>query len=287
MTSQFEVTTTDASGHTVTSTPSDETSIATSTGTDGKVYTQTIVVHNTGSTQSSVSGSSSVSFFDNTGAVAGTFVVVGLVVTSAVLAFIVFMLRRRRRQRLDRDVAAAAAAAAAAASSRHFDDEEDHERPAVMSQYGGYYAATAGGDLLNHPQQEMEKYGYEDPAGGYDPYAHELHTMPVAGDRASTATAPGMAGFGAHAAQQNFVNNYEELQQQNHADDVAGQQRQPPRTSNGYFFDPSQAYQFGDNEQDAYGGYDDGAHQPMHRRSGSEGSVTGGGEARGLKVTNV
>lgn len=166
----------------------------TSTGTDGKVYT---ITQYTKPATTGVAGSASThgssSFFDNTGAVAGTFVAVGIVVTTGVAAFIFFMLRRRRRQRLDRDVATAAAAAAAAHQPRFEDDDEPN------LQYAAYYQSQSSHDFEGQEPEKMGRYEYEDPAGGYDRYADNLVDAPPA-DRASTFTQAGMAGFGATAA---------------------------------------------------------------------------------------
>jgi len=222
------------------------------------------------------------------------------------------MLKRRRRQRLDRDVAAAAAAAAAA-SHHHkgYDDEEDGG-PA-MTQYGGYYQSQSNGmEVLDHPQPRMD-YDYEDPSGGYDHYANGL----TPGDRMSTATAAGMAGFGAQSAQNTYgdyeydPNHPQQQQYQEHQYDqqpadsyntappqesynaVASDSHLVPaptahnRQSNGYYFDPTQVHQYAADEP--YSGYDDTPPpMPGHTRSGSEGSVARGNtEARGLKITNV
>lgn len=215
------------------------------------------------------------------------------------MAFIVFMLKRRRRHRLDRDVAAAAAAAAAAAGHKGYDDEEDNG-PA-MTQYGGYYS-TNGMEVLDHPQPRMD-YDYEDPAGGYDHYANSL----TPGDRMSTATAPGMAGFGAHSAQQTYGNNddsynavtnddtnnasqqYHDQHQQDAHGNGNGSNNAHHRPSNGYYFDPNQAYDFA-TEDEPYGGqYEEHAPpSPAHHRTGSEGSVSRGDDrARGLTIANV
>jgi hypothetical protein len=214
------------------------------------------------------------------------------VCTVGVIAFVIFMLKRRRRQRLDRDVAAAAAAAAAAASSRSvFDDDDDHPQ---MTQYGGYHPATTPGiDIHGQPQPAAGAYDYEDPAGGYDAYAANLN----AGDRSSIATAPGLAGFGATSAQNNFTaqtnadysynhNAYAPAPASEHLADVNGHQE-----GNQYYFDPKQALDYGAGaEHDVYGGYAAGEAQPVvgHQRSGSEGSIARDGDPRhGLKVTNV
>ena len=196
------------------------------------------------------------------------------------------MLRHRRRQRLDRDVAAAAAAAAAGAyhSRSAFDDDE--EKPA-LGQYGGYYAATTPGmDVHGQPQPAMGGYDYEDPAGGYDPYVAEL----TAGDRMSTLTVPGVAGFGAQSAQANYAepssgydsHGYETLDQPD-VDPTATVQSTSGEQP-GYYFDPKQAYNYAEDD-----GYDEERQLPYrHQRSGSESTVTARrGEMGGLKVTNV
>lgn len=271
--------------------PTTLTNTFTSTDANGVLYTITQTIRNGNGGQSSAAAGGSTPFLENTSAVAGTFVAVGLVVTAAVMAFIVFMLKRRRRQRLDRDVAAAAAAAAAASHHKGYDDEEDNG-PA-MTQYGGYYS-TNGMEVLDHPQPRME-YDYEDPAGGYDHYATSL----TPGDRMSTATNAGMAGFGAHSAQQNYASNDESFNAvtsddanfaSQHQSDANGINNAHHRPSNGYYFDPNQAYDYA-AEDDAYGGaYEDHAPpKPSHHRSGSDGSVSRGGDNqdRGLKITNV
>jgi len=271
--STLSVTTTDSLGNVVTTAPPVVTNTLTSTGANGTVYTVTQIVHNPNAGSNSGQPSST-PFLQNTGAVAGTFVAVGLLVTAGILTFIFFMLKRRRRQRLDRDVAAAAAAAAAAAGSKGYEDEEDNP---AMTQYGGYYAATTPGiEVLDHPQPNMGAYDYEDPAGGYDHYAANLGDL--AGDRSSTATAPGLAGFGAQSAQQNYAQVHDPYSavSTDHSGPATAQQNQ-------YYFDPKQAFDFA--EEDAYGGVEG---RQGHHRAGSEGSITrGSAEDRSLKVTNV
>jgi hypothetical protein len=130
------------------------------------------------------------------------------------------MLRRRRRQRLDRDVAAAAAAAAAAHNPRFEDDDEMGASPGP-----GYYASY-GSDGYD-PTHQMYT-DYEDPAGGYDPYAAKLIDVPAPGgvDRPmSTATNAGVAGFGASAAAANYYaaadNNGQEYQMTDYSPDYS------------------------------------------------------------------
>ena len=106
----------------------------------------------------------------------------------------------------------------------------------------------------------------------------------------STATAPGLAGFGAQSAQDSYAQpssgynsqGYENLDQpyNDTAPTAAGAQ-------SGYYFDPKQAYDYA--EDDAYGGYDVGHEPPnRHERVGSEGSIAAReSQDRSLKVTNV
>lgn len=183
--------------------PSEITSTIIGTDTNGRVWTVTQIIKNTGvADESSAHGGSG--FFDNAGAVAGTFVVVGLAVAAGILVFSWLALRRRRRQRLDRDVSAAAAAAAAANQPRFEDDDEPS-----MTQYGSYYTTTHGSaDGIEQPNAMRD---YMDPSGGYDPYANHLAQPMIPGDRpCSTATAPGVAGIGAtpeRVADGGYANN--------------------------------------------------------------------------------
>ncbi|TXT05937.1 hypothetical protein VHUM_03698 [Vanrija humicola] len=194
-----QIVTTDSAGRSITT----SASLVVTTDPNGNVFTVTHFVPTTHApgTESSHGASN---FFDNTGAVAGVFVVIGLVVTAIIVTFTFIMLRRRRRQRLDRDVAAAAAAAAAASHSR-FDEEDDQPS---MTQYGGYYTATNSGHSVDQQGNLHHGYDYEDPSGGYDPYAAHLVDVPPNGDRSSTATGAGLAGFGAAAATTNYYNGH-------------------------------------------------------------------------------
>ena len=268
-----------------------------STDESGNVFTITRVVNSPsgGSGQSSANDSDN-GFFDNTGAVAGTFVVVGLAITAGIIAFVFFMLRRRRRQRLDRDVAAAASAAAAASHHRGFDDEE--EKGVQMTRYSGGFAGT---DFHGQPMENSVQYDYEDPAGGYDHYAS---TLPMPGDRVSTATAPGLAGFGAVSAQDRYFQEHGQPQYEGYTDNPnytedmgysaitrAGGQQQ----NEGYYFDPAQAAAYDVPTQDYNGHEEVLAHgvdeYPMGpTRTYSSGSLVPAeqhDERGGLKVTNV
>lgn len=238
-------------------------------------------------------------FFDNTGAVAGVFVVVGLVVTAFLATFTWFMLRRRRRQRLDRDVSAAAAAAAAAQHPRFEDDDEPG-----MTQYNGFYTTHNGEIEGQQPQNPHHNrgYDYEDPAGGYDPYAANLVDVPLAGgaDRMSTATAPGFAGYGAGQAyyqnEQNvdfsqqpgdFQHSYGDPQYDvahNYAgpdEPLAGQAGHDGQHQTSYNY-----YNYADEVPHDNVAYPAPAAQAMPRPE-SVGSIASGTNHRDLTVTNV
>ncbi|KAG6814056.1 hypothetical protein H0H92_003103 [Tricholoma furcatifolium] len=107
-------------------TQSTVTSIFTTTS-NGKVVTITEVsVSQTLSPNKSDSKDNS-SFFQNTGAVAGVFVVVGLAAAS-ILLWILFALRRRRRtRRLEHDTAVSATLAAAGFHRTPLDDDDEND----------------------------------------------------------------------------------------------------------------------------------------------------------------
>ena len=71
------------------------------------------------------------SFFDNKGAVAGVFSVVGLIVLALLFALFFTILRRRRAKKFDREIEAAAREAAAAQPPAGFldDDDDDADSP--------------------------------------------------------------------------------------------------------------------------------------------------------------
>lgn len=79
------------------------------------------------------SGSSTASFFSNSGAVGGTFAGVGIVAALIIAGIVWLFYRRRKNQRMDADVVAAAGAAAA--TTRTPFDDDDHD-PEMMEGYG-------------------------------------------------------------------------------------------------------------------------------------------------------
>lgn len=94
------------------------------------------------------------SFFRNTGAVAGVFVLVGLAAAS-ILLFIFFAVRRRRRtQRLEHDTAVSATLAAAGFQRAPLDDEDDPGN-------------NTGGSRSSFPNMEMKRSTLSSvPSGG-------------------------------------------------------------------------------------------------------------------------
>lgn len=227
---------TTVNGQRTTVTPSSFTSNIVQTSSDGVVYTVTQIVHNpSGALDGGSGGKSSTSaFFSNKGAVAGVFVVVGLVVVGIIFALGLLCFRRRRRQRLDREVTAAAVAASHNTGRSPLDEDADiHSSGPNTSES---YPST-----VNQPMAQYGNYGASyGPAGGYDPYAHPdqqqyYHPGPQGGYDAPLGAAVGAGGYGS-------------LQQ--------GQQ--------GYYFDPNEAEQYHDLPSSQmpladghHGGYDD------------------------------
>ena len=235
-TSAIKITTTNAAGQTITSTPASITSDVVTTS-NGMSYTVTVIVHNpTGALeQGSSSGSSTTSgFFANKGAVAGVFVVVGLVVVGTIFALGLLCFRRRRRQRLDREVTAAAIAASSSNAHRSPIDDADDMQSGPTSES---FPSTASA-----PMAQYNNYGASyGNAGGYDPYAAAAGTY-------------GSGAYTGHGAQTQA--GYEGLQQ--------GDQ--------GYYYDPRQEGQGGYTDHgydDPYGGYSGGEGSldtPTHER---------------------
>ncbi|KAH7919804.1 hypothetical protein BV22DRAFT_1040583 [Leucogyrophana mollusca] len=146
------------------------------------------------------------SFFSNTGAVAGVFTVVGLVVVAIFIALVTNAVRRRRAKRFDRDVAEAAAEAAASARSP-FDDYA-YSGSGSGAGGGGTYAGYSDNSHGTFAQAPMslahpnESYGMSE-MSRFDPYSAGAASLAAAGmDRSRGRTesetgAPGIAGVGA------------------------------------------------------------------------------------------
>lgn len=131
--------------------------VFTSTAPDGAVVTYTSVITVTGQTTVITaiatvdpSGGNSLNnaaaqdgdgtFFNNTGAVAGTFTAVALAAIAMILGGLWFMRRRRRQRALDEDlrVAAGGAGDGGAGTSRFHDDEDDEDFDASTNAHGSY-----------------------------------------------------------------------------------------------------------------------------------------------------
>ena len=135
-----------------------------------------------------MNANSSKGFFQNTGAVAGTFTVVGLVGVAILIFIVTAVIRRRRADKFDKDVALAAAEAAATAHNPDFGD--DYGYGADPHAVGGYgYADTYQGPVQFPPTREA--YGMS--GVGANPYT-ESDNYSV-----GTGGGPGAAGIGAGA----------------------------------------------------------------------------------------
>ena len=130
--------------------------------------------------------STSKGFFENTGAVAGTFTVVGLVGLAILIFIVTAVIRRRRADKFDKDAALAAAEAAATAHNPDFDDDYGFgsARPGA-GRYG--YTETYQAPVQLPPMREA--YGMSNVgANTYaDPDNYSL----------GTGGGPGAAGIGA------------------------------------------------------------------------------------------
>ncbi|GAA6001559.1 hypothetical protein JCM10207_006723 [Rhodosporidiobolus poonsookiae] len=91
----------------------------------------------TGSRNLNDSSGSGNSFFNNTGAVAGTFVVVGLLAAGIVIGLGWFFLRRKRARQLDEDIRVAAGGAGdGGAGINRFDGEDDDDASDPFDRFG-------------------------------------------------------------------------------------------------------------------------------------------------------
>ncbi|KAF8757248.1 hypothetical protein RHS01_04110 [Rhizoctonia solani] len=123
-------------------------------------------------------------FFDNTGAVVGVFVVVGVVAMILLVLIATVFIRRRKAKQFDLDVQEAAREAARVQAP--IDDDDDyntsyntHTSKPLSAERGYGYGSTAPTSWDQYPRGTA--------AGGYE-MQHR---------RTSTGTAPGVAGFGA------------------------------------------------------------------------------------------
>ncbi|KAL0580733.1 hypothetical protein V5O48_001291 [Marasmius crinis-equi] len=152
------------------------------------------------------------SFFDKTGAVAGTFAAVGIVVLAIIALVIMMIIRRRRARKWDDEVSAAAAEAANSRMPVFLDEPDgDHSN----NNYGGNSAAPSsypGGGAAAYGQNGYNNVGnYSDVSShgtyGQPAMSHEGHYPEMSGPGpggifdhnaayAGGAAAAGAAGIG-------------------------------------------------------------------------------------------
>ncbi|KAH9483424.1 hypothetical protein JR316_0002891 [Psilocybe cubensis] len=145
-------------------------------------------------------------FFDNTGAVAGTFSVVGLVVLALLIACITSAVRRRRARKFDRELQAATLEAASAPKPVFLDDEDDAPVRGGAGVYDpeGYAPGGGGGysDVSSHgtygqPAMSVGSHSYSHGGGGGgEAYGmREMHSYAGPGGTGSgSGPGPGYGG---------------------------------------------------------------------------------------------
>ncbi|KAF8055573.1 hypothetical protein FPV67DRAFT_1458626 [Lyophyllum atratum] len=152
-TSDTTSTTSSAPTTSTTTTPSTtssptSTAILTTTDGGGNVVTTTSVIAITPTLPpptGTAAASTNKGFFQNTGAVAGTFAVVGLVALALLIFLISTIVRRRRAKRFDREIAEAAAEAAAAPAPIFLDDDDDDRHYGGGGMYSDHNSGGGGG----------------------------------------------------------------------------------------------------------------------------------------------
>ncbi|KAG6852711.1 hypothetical protein C0991_009638 [Blastosporella zonata] len=138
-------------------------------------------------------------FFQNTGAVAGVFTVVGLIILALLIALITNIIRRRRAKQFDREVEEAAAEAAKAPAPIFLDDDgDDYYNPQQQQQHTGYspsngYSASNGYGGVAEGYSDVSSHGtYSQP-----PLSQETYGMremgPAPGELYSGAAGVGVA----------------------------------------------------------------------------------------------
>ncbi|GLB45598.1 hypothetical protein LshimejAT787_2400560 [Lyophyllum shimeji] len=201
-TSTTSATTTSTTSPTSTSTSSTSTTSLVTPSTGGNVVTTTSVIAIT-PTLSPPTGSAAPStnkgFFQNTGAVAGVFTVVGLVAVALCIALITNIVRRRRAQKFDREIAEAAAEAAAAPAPIFLDDDDDDDdrrRPYGAGGYADHPYNSGGGysDVSSHGTYGQPPLSTGHGSGSESYNMRELGPSP--GDIYNAYGAAGAAGVG-------------------------------------------------------------------------------------------
>ncbi|XP_006458787.1 hypothetical protein AGABI2DRAFT_190978 [Agaricus bisporus var. bisporus H97] len=165
------VPTTTSSTTSTTSTTTSESTTAIVSTSGGNVVTITSVVTTSSSRNIAPTGAlsggdtsntdSSNGFFDNRGAVAGVFTVVGLVGLAILIALIVTTIRRRRVKRFDDETAAAArdAANTQIPNFAAYADDDDDFRPGAYGTSGAKFSDASHGTYAQTPMAVPESYG--------------------------------------------------------------------------------------------------------------------------------
>lgn len=158
-------------------------------------------------------------FFQNTGAVAGTFTAVGLIALVLLFVLVTAAIRRRRAKQFDREIAEAAAEAATAPVPVFLDDDDDNYGPGYGQTHNGYSNSPSGGysDVSSHGtygQPPMSHEGYPmsersgpGPGNPYDP--NSMYGIPAAAGAAGigVARARSVRDGGGYAAALNEGNS--------------------------------------------------------------------------------
>ncbi|OAX44265.1 hypothetical protein K503DRAFT_679353 [Rhizopogon vinicolor AM-OR11-026] len=174
--STFYITTTNSQGQQTTTAPSIVTEVTTSTDAAGAPTTITVAVANP--TLEPNNGTSSDStFFRNTGAVVGVFVVVGLAAASIVLWIFFYIRRKSRMRRIDRDTEVEAAVAAAGYGRALLDDDNNdrgaRSPPHSSSQYSTQMGQRGGPPVYipGGPVRSVSGVVFDDDNAAFNPYA--------------------------------------------------------------------------------------------------------------------
>ncbi|KAF5372314.1 hypothetical protein D9615_009229 [Tricholomella constricta] len=192
-TTQSTTETTTSTPPTTTQPPITPTTTDTST-TGGNVITTTSIFTATPTlppaTGTAAPSNNNNGFFDNTGAVAGVFTVVGLVALALLVAFITNIIRRRRAKRFDREIAEAAAEAAAAPAPIFLDDDGADDEDDDGRRYGSTNGGGGGG--VGAPYSDVSSHGtYSQAPMNAGSGAHESYGMREMGMGMGMGPGPG------------------------------------------------------------------------------------------------
>jgi len=208
MTSTTLIPTTDSVGNLVTL-----TSVVTVVGQTTYVTVEVKTISPTGAGLNNASQQDNATgFFSNTGAVAGTFLAVGIALAAFILAGLWFVRRKKRQRALDEDlrVAAGGAGDGGAGTSRFHDDEDEEEFESSTGAHGAY----KGAPMTQYNQSMALPLGAAYPASAsyYDstptavsgqPSSSSSHNMLGAGAAAAAAGAAGAGAYGGMVASSN------------------------------------------------------------------------------------